>query len=413
MTDAIIDDLLDELVPAVEPLPDWAGVVRRARRSRRRHVAIAVFATALIVVPTALAVGGNVLDWFHGKPATPEVKQQFVKFDAQMQAFAKFSAKQGFHRKAPIAIASKAHGVIALRVDGAKIYLWAAPERGGGACSLAQVMLDTGHTLSSSSCDEQALSPRTLRYSTMGAQELPAGNLLTGRAIGAGSVVVHLSDRSTLRLPVVEGFFVGLIPLHTHPLEIESFAGSKRLARFVYPGGTVQLGALERARLAHVSAVGSPLDLPASDPRTARLEARGFSAVVQVIAVRGGRRYIRLTRTNGRPCYAIGTVAAARPVATWLCGTASAAYVGATDFPSPVAPILDFSTHGPSHLTRVGGIAADGIARVVVKDREGRGLVWLPVKDNVYDSGATPLPGAAVQLAAEDARGRVLATVPR
>jgi hypothetical protein len=35
------------------------------------------------------------------------------------------------------------------------------------------------------------------------------------------------------------------------------------------------------------------------------------------------------------------------------------------------------------------------------------------VKDNVYDSGARPLPDAAVQLAAEDARGRVLATVPR
>lgn len=77
------------------------------------------------------------------------------------------------------------------------------------------------------------------------------------------------------------------------------------------------------------------------------------------------------------------------------------------------APILDFSIHGPSHLVRVGGIAADGITRVVVKDREGRGLVWLPVRDNVYDSGAKPLPAAAVQLAAEDAKGRVLATVPR
>jgi len=413
MTDAMIDDLLDELVPAVEPLPDWAGVLRKARRSRRRHLAAAVIAVALIVVPTSLAVGGNVLDWFHGKPATPEVKQQFVKFDAQAQAFAKYSAKQGFHRRAPIAIASKAHGVIALKVKGAKIYLWAAPERGGGACSLTQVLLDTGHAFSSSTCDEQALSPRTLRYSTMGAQELDAGILLTGRAIGANSVVVHLSDRSTLRLPVVEGFFVGLIPRQTHPLEIDSFAGSKRLALFTYPGGTVQIGAVERALLTHVSAVGSPLDLPTGNPRTATLEARGFSAVARVLAVRDGRRYIRLTRAHGKPCYAIGPVAAAWPVASRLCGTASAAYVGATGFPSYLAPILDFSTHGPSHLVRVGGIAADGITRVVVRDREGRGLAWLPVKDNVYDSGAKPLPDAAVQLAAEDARGRVLATVPR
>ena len=413
MTDTMIDDLLDELVPGVEPLPDWAGVLRRARRSSRRHFAAAVFAVALILVPTAFAVGGNVLDWFHGKPATSAVKQQFVKFNAEMQALAKFSVRNGFRRKAPVAVAGKAHGVILLKAPGATIYLWAAPRRGGGACSLTQVELANGHAFSSSACDEGHPAPGTLTYGEMGGQELTAGNLLSGRAIGATTVVVHLSDHSTLRLPVVEGFFISLAPRHTHPLEIDSFAGSKRIALFTYPGGTTQVGAAERKQLTHVSAAGAPLLLPRGNARTAKLEARGFLPVAHVLAVRDGRRYIRLTRKHGSPCYAIGPVAAKWPVATRLCGTAAAAYVGATYFPSYLAPILDFSIHGPSHLVRVGGIAADGITRVVVKDREGRGLVWLPVRDNVYDSGAKPLPAAAVQLAAEDAKGRVLATVPR
>jgi hypothetical protein len=419
MTDDTIDDLLDELVPGVEPLPDWAGVLRRARRSRRRHVAAAIVVSAFVVVPTAVAVGGNILDWFHGKPAPPAVKQQFVKFDAQAQALAAFAAKNGFHRKAPLAIASKAHGVMALEVSGAKIYLWAAPERGGGACSLLQVLLAAGGSLYSSDCDPQAPLRRTFRYSTMGAQALRAGNLLTGRAIGASSVVVHLSNRSTLTLPVVEGFFVGVVPRRTHPIELDSMAGSKRLALLTFPGGTTQVDASERARLTRVSAAGSPLRLPPGNSRTAKLVARGYLPIVRVLAVRDGRRYLRLASAHGKPCYAIGPVAAAWPVATRLCGTAAAAYAGALYFPSYLAPILDFSTRGPtasgtnSHLVRVGGIAADDITRVVVKDREGRGLVWLPVKDNVYDSGATPLPDAAVQLAAEDAHGRVLATVPR
>ena len=92
---------------------------------------------------------------------------------------------------------------------------------------------------------------------------------------------------------------------------------------------------------------------------------------------------------------------------------------GTPRFPSADNPLLDMSTVGATSNNRtmrffhVGGIAADGVARVVVKDREGRGLLWLPVRDNVYDSGTTPLPAGAVQLDAQDAKGQTVARVPR
>jgi hypothetical protein len=92
---------------------------------------------------------------------------------------------------------------------------------------------------------------------------------------------------------------------------------------------------------------------------------------------------------------------------------------GTPRFPSVDNPLLDMSTVGATRnrprirFLRVGGIAADGVARVVVKDREGRGLLWLPVRGNVYDSGTTPVPAGSTQLDAQDMSGHTVARVPR
>ena len=106
----------------------------------------------------------------------------------------------------------------------------------------------------------------------------------------------------------------------------------------------------------------------------------------------------------------------------WLCAAMMIGEIvgaGTPRFPSVDNPLLDMSTVGATRNRQtmrylyVGGIAADGVARVVVKDREGRGLLWLPVRDNVYDSGTMPVPASAVQLDAQDAQGRTVARVPR
>ena len=40
---------------------------------------------ALVIVPTALAFGGRLADWFEGKPAPASIRQDFVGFNADMQ----------------------------------------------------------------------------------------------------------------------------------------------------------------------------------------------------------------------------------------------------------------------------------------------------------------------------------------
>jgi hypothetical protein len=416
VSDAAIDDLLDDFVPPVQQLPDWHGVLRRARRSRRRHALLAVAIVALVVVPAALAVGGGVLDWFHGKPAPASVKQEFVQFNTQLERFAEMEAKDGFRREVPSAVAERAHGVIALRAAGMQIYLWAAPRRGGGACTLLQWGTGSGKLpMASTGCDATWPPAQPLSFSTMGGAALPAGNVVYGRAFrSVVSVVVELSNGARLKLPVVEGFFVGLMPKHTHPIQIESYrSAGNRVALVTSAGGTAALSAVERRALSRVSATGTMFPLPAGDIRTKRLVHGGYDPTLELLATRAGRRYFRLTNRGQRDCYAIG-----RTGLSWPLGKMSCRAV-APPFPSPELPIADLSTFGASprsprlRLLHAGGIAADGVARIVVKDREGRGLVWLPVRGNVYDSGTMPLPRAAVQLQAQDARGTTLAQVPR
>lgn len=55
MTDAYLDDLLDELVPT-EPHEAWNDVLRRARRARRRYVVVVAAVLTLLVAPSAWAI---------------------------------------------------------------------------------------------------------------------------------------------------------------------------------------------------------------------------------------------------------------------------------------------------------------------------------------------------------------------
>ena len=74
MTDASIDEILDEYVPPFAPRSQgWEDVLGRARRSRRRYAALAAAALALVLVPTAVSFGGRVVNLFQGTPAPPAV----------------------------------------------------------------------------------------------------------------------------------------------------------------------------------------------------------------------------------------------------------------------------------------------------------------------------------------------------
>jgi len=409
MTEAYLDELLDGLVPPPVVRADWADVLGRARRTRRGYAIVGAFAAALVMVPTAVALGGRIAGWFEGRPAPPAVRQDFVQFNAAMQRMSAYLAKSGFARKTPQAIAARAHGVLALRTADGPVYLWAAPRRGGGSCWLLQL-----GSLTNAACDQTWPSSERLTFSTFGGT-LISGQFIYGQALGAAaSVVVNLSDGETTKLPVVEGLFMGAFPKHVHPLEVAAYdASGKRLVAFgTLAGGTAQLSPAERRALSRVSTRGTPYPLPVGDPFVRHLIAGGYERTAVLLATRGGRNYFRLPLTNGRSAFGTGRVGLASGVGLIVGG-------GPARFPAVDNPLLDMSTVGATANKRtmrflhVGGIAADGVARVVVKDREGRGLLWLPVRDNVYDSGTTRVPAGAVQLDAQDAKGRTVARVPR
>lgn len=233
MNDALIDDLLDRHVPRVEQLPQWDAVLRRTRRPRRR-AALVIALGAAVLLPTGIGLADG---WFTGKPAPPEIKQRFVEFDADVQAMYADAAKRGFRQKAPVAIASKAYGVLALDTPDGPVYLWAAPERGSrGLCSVLQVYVKPRRTpLELAGCDGPGRRP--LEAGVYGGAAFPSGNFVQGRARGgAVSVLVDLSDGERLRLPVRRTFFLGHIPKHTHPVRTTSFdAAGKRVATFTHP----------------------------------------------------------------------------------------------------------------------------------------------------------------------------------
>jgi hypothetical protein len=217
--DALIDDLLDEYVPPVRQLPQWEAVLRRARRPRR--AAIVASLAAAVLLPAGIGVADG---WFTGKPAPPAIRQRFREFDAFEQAMQAAEAKRGLREKAPIAIARKAYGVLALDTPDGPVYLWAAPERGSaGLCSVLQVYVKPRRTpLELTGCD--ARRRPILEASVYGGAAFPSGNFVQGRANGgAVSVLVELSNGERLRLPVRRTFFVGQIPKHTHPVETTSY----------------------------------------------------------------------------------------------------------------------------------------------------------------------------------------------
>ena len=412
MTEAYLDELLDEFVPPQLPVADWQDVLGRARRDRRRLALTVAALAALAIVPTALAFGGRLTDWFQGKPAPTGIRQNFVRFNIDAQRRVAYEAKAGLLRTAPLAIPARAHGVLALKTADGLVYLWAAPRRGGGICWLVQLVAARKWT--SGSCDEGWPLPQRLSFGTFGTIAYPSEQFILGRAlVGAASVEVAFSNGEKTKLPVVEGLFIGAYPKQVQPLELDSYdtAGAAVARLGTLAGGTAALPPAELQALSRMSARGTPYPLPQHNPFVHSLIAKGYKPTALLLATRANRNYFQLPLTNGQSAFGTGRVGLPSDITKIV-------RAGTPAFPSLDNPILDISTtaardHGGIRFLHVGGIAADGVARIVVKDREGRGLLWLPVRDNIYDSGTTPVPAGATHLDAQDVKGRTVATVPR
>ncbi|MFL5960811.1 MAG: hypothetical protein ACJ75G_11160 [Gaiellaceae bacterium] len=203
MNDAPLDSLLDQLVTA-EPSDAWGDVLVRARRGRRRYIAIVVAVAALVLVPATWAA----IRAFEGTPAPQPVRKAF---DFSNQATAKAAKYLG--RQLPQADLDKAHGVVQVQTKAGPLDLWAAPSTQGGTCFFVGYeadMLGSDLQLGTSGCLQGNEPP--LAASTF-FSELPEPWIVYGWATGAETTVeMKLEEGPTLTLPVVEHYFLGAIP---------------------------------------------------------------------------------------------------------------------------------------------------------------------------------------------------------
>jgi len=215
MTDSRIDELLDNYVPAFEPRPSdgWEDVLARAQTTRRRYVLLAVAAVALLLVPTAVALRGQITDLFQGTPAPPAVSNSFTSNSRTFDA----GTRKGFKDKFPRADVSQAHGVIEIQTADGPQDLWAAPSDEGGTCWFIDWANDPvgsdGQQYGFGGCYPSSPPSSDLSWGSVWVYPHPDLQTVWGHVfVPAVHVDVRLVDGSVLRLPVVEGGFLGSLP---------------------------------------------------------------------------------------------------------------------------------------------------------------------------------------------------------
>jgi hypothetical protein len=141
----------------------------------------------------------------------------------------------------------------------------------------------------------------------------------------------------------------------------------------------------------------------------ARLRRTGYQdKQVSLLRTAGDRSYYRLEDTD-RTCYGSGPASERGKLGVLVCPSQS--------FPSAEMPLLDFSVleatraNAQPRLVRVEGIAADGVADVVLLDSDGGEVGRQPVSGNVYRFDS--VPASARVVAAEDSDGDTVALLDR
>jgi hypothetical protein len=199
--------------------------------SRRPRLALAIAVVGLVLVPTALALGGRIVALFLGTPAPPSVS--FV-FSGQNR-FAEMAMRAGFAMRFPHVDVSKAHGVIQIQTADGPEDLWAAPNDRGGQCSFIdfaeQPPGSSAHNevthvaqhrpgaiesngivngLGFGTCDPATPPPSNITLHQFRWTLHPSLVTVTGTVyVDAATVQLALVNGSTATLPVVERLFLG------------------------------------------------------------------------------------------------------------------------------------------------------------------------------------------------------------
>jgi hypothetical protein len=238
MSEAPIGDLLERYVAPFEFRPDgWNDVLARARRTRRRYALVGAAIAALLLVPTAVALRGQIADLFQGTPAPPAISSSFE----DNNKMADYATQQGFVHRFPHADVAKAHGVLEVQTSDGPEDLWAAPNDQGGQCWFVDFANDPpgpdGRQYGFGGCYDSTPPASNIAWGAVWVEPHPTLFTLSGHVfVPAVRVEVRLEDGSTRTLPVVEGFFLESLDKGAQVSQISAYdASGDEVASFSKP----------------------------------------------------------------------------------------------------------------------------------------------------------------------------------
>jgi hypothetical protein len=192
MTDELLRERISRLGAGPETA-DWNEVRTRGLRLRRqrriRLVGVAAVATALAVAATpAFGLGGRVIDFLQGEPASEALKLQFAELNT--------GAPPGM---APGVIASQTRAVMTRELYNGPYTLWVAPTRDGGFCVHFG---RTGREGGSGGCQPARIMPLSPSFARANDRSplLAYGSVL---ADGATQVEIELDSGRNVRTELV------------------------------------------------------------------------------------------------------------------------------------------------------------------------------------------------------------------
>jgi hypothetical protein len=132
-------------------------------------------------------------------------------------------------------------------------------------------------------------------------------------------------------------------------------------------------------------------------------EAGAITDSLVRLGTRDGRSFYVSKNDRGAFCFGVGDAsAAAAETDTGVCQAAGA-------FPSEAQPIVDMSRldrapNGETQISRLEGVAADGVSEVGIESATGR-VFWVNVSGNIYEARPDVAEGGVVAIVAKDANG--------
>jgi hypothetical protein len=200
---------------------DWNDVLRRQAPRRGKHfrpllVAVAV---AVVGVPTAIAFGGGIRNFFFGTPAPPIIRGAFGEGNQMRRMMQQWQKAHGVHFPAmPQVDVTKAHGVIAVKTHDGLLFLWAAPASEGRQCwfiDFAADQLNHRRAIGGGSCDGTSPPPSKINWSYGGSIVHPTLRVFSGRVYVPATAVVATTGDTKHRVMVVDRYFLAAFPRNT------------------------------------------------------------------------------------------------------------------------------------------------------------------------------------------------------